>query len=168
MRDDTQDMVREGVLAVNQITQIQGWFQKSFPDPTEQNMHTQLGVHLEEISEMMEVLNAAGSTQRNREQLQFSLDVLNYIQKEVKAHSKGVSIEFTDIDRQALLDALCDQIVTAVGVAHMLKMDIGGALQEVADSNDSKFDKDGMPIFNNQMKVMKGPDYFAPDLAPFV
>ena len=39
------------------------------------------------------------------------------------------------------LDALCDQIVTAIGVAHMSGMDIQGALQEVANSNDSKFEE---------------------------
>ena len=66
-----------------------------------------------------------------------------------------------------LIDALCDQIVTAIGVAHMFGMDIQGALQEVANSNDSKFE-DGRPVFNEHGKIAKGKNYFKPELAKFI
>ena len=46
-------------------------------------------------------------------------------------------------------------------------LDIEGALKEVADSNDSKFDDEGRPIFNEQLKIMKGPNYFRPQLVKF-
>jgi predicted HAD superfamily Cof-like phosphohydrolase len=70
------------------------------------------------------------------------------------------------VDRQELLDALCDQIVTAVGVAHMFGMDIESALNEVNASNWSKF-VDGNPVFNEHGKIAKGPGYFEPKIAEF-
>ncbi|MEG9499874.1 hypothetical protein [Mannheimia indoligenes] len=62
---------------------------------------------------------------------------------------------------------LCDQIVTAIGVAYMFGMDIQGALKEVADSNDSKFEN-GEPVFNEQGKIAKGKHYFSPNLKQFI
>ncbi|SSX60346.1 nucleoside triphosphate pyrophosphohydrolase family protein [Actinobacillus lignieresii] len=76
-------------------------------------------------------------------------------------------MELDNEDKVELLDALCDQIVTAIGVAHMFGMNIQGALQEVANSNDSKFE-DGKPVFNEQGKIAKGKHYFKPNLERFV
>ena len=69
--------------------------------------------------------------------------------------------------RRELLDALCDQIVTAVGVAYMLGMDIQGALNEVNRSNWSKF-VDGKAVFNEQGKIAKSENYTPPQLVEFV
>ena len=66
-----------------------------------------------------------------------------------------------------LLDSLCDQIVTAIGVAHMLGMDIENALAEVNRSNHSKFE-DGKPVFNAQGKISKGVNYTPPKLGKFI
>lgn len=71
-------------------------------------------------------------------------------------------------DRVELLDALADQIVTATGVGTFLGMNVPGALAEVNRSNYSKFGEDGNPIFNENMKVMKGPHYTKPNLKPYV
>lgn len=70
-------------------------------------------------------------------------------------------------DRAELLDALCDQIVTATGIGTFLGMNVPGALSEVNRSNYSKF-VNGNPIFNENQKVMKGPDYTPPALTPFI
>jgi len=72
-----------------------------------------------------------------------------------------------DIDRIELLDSLCDQIVTAVGVGYMMGFDMQGALNEVIRSNDSKM-VNGKFEFDANGKIMKGKDYFKPDLTPFV
>src|SRR5690554_3730607 len=65
------------------------------------------------------------------------------------------------------LDALTDQIVTAVGCAHMAGMDIVGALDEVNRSNFSKFE-DGKPVFDEHGKIKKGRGYQSPALGRFV
>ncbi|AFR51993.1 hypothetical protein ECBP1_0042 [Escherichia phage ECBP1] len=70
-------------------------------------------------------------------------------------------------NRLALLDSLADQIVTATGVGTFLGMNVPGALAEVNRSNYSKFE-DGEPVFNGNMKVMKGKDYTPPDLTPYI
>lgn len=70
-------------------------------------------------------------------------------------------------NRLALLDSLADQIVTATGVGTFLGMNVPGALAEVNRSNYSKFE-DGEPVFNENMKVMKGKDYTPPDLTPYI
>ena len=150
------------------LHQIQEWFTKAVPFPTEENCHAQIGVHLEEVAEMIAVLQKAGASQKVREELQLALDVLNYLQRQIKSYKTGSQIILTELDRTALLDAMCDQIVTSIGVAHMLDLAILPGLKEVADSNDSKFDRDGNPVFDQQRKIIKGPDYFSPDLSKFV
>lgn len=74
---------------------------------------------------------------------------------------------FPGFDKTELLDALCDQIVTAVGVAHMFGMNIEGALTEVNRSNWSKFVNEA-PVFDENGKIAKGPDYTPPDLTEFL
>ena len=69
--------------------------------------------------------------------------------------------------RVELLDALCDQVVTAVGVAYMMGMDIEGALAEVNRSNWSKFEG-GVPVFNEQGKIAKGVEYTPPELSDYI
>lgn len=150
------------------VKRIKNWFESAIPDPTGHNIHSQIGVHLEEVTEMLQTLQSAGATLRIREEIGLAADVMHYLQKQIKAYTNGAEIVLSDVNRTEMLDSLCDQIVTAVGLAHMLKMDIEGALEEVAASNDSKFDKDGLPIFNEQQKIMKGPDYFPPNLSRFV
>lgn len=147
------------------IRQIARWFETAVPAPTNRNIHTQLGVHLEELSEMVQALKYAGTTYSAREQLTFAADVLGCFQRQLK--DGKLEINFDKINRVTLLDALCDQIVSMVGIVHMLGMDIDGALKAVADSNDSKFDEDGRPIFNDQRKIMKGPRYQSPNLSAY-
>jgi predicted HAD superfamily Cof-like phosphohydrolase len=144
------------------IDQISEWFRAAIPRPTERYALTQLSVHFEEVSEMVQVLGAAGATSESCRQLIFTADALSYFQRQIKAGS--VELVLNKINRVELLDALCNQIVTAVGVAHMFGMDIEGALKEVANSNDSKFEENGEPIFNAQTKIMKGPRYQPPEL----
>ena len=153
--------------SLDRIRQIKWWFERAVPAPTDQNIHSQLGVHFEEVAEMLDVLKEAGQSYSMREQLGFVADTVGFAQRRLKEGVQGISINLRDLDRVELLDALCDQIVTAVGVAHMLDLDIEGALKEVADSNDSKFDNEGRPIFNEQLKIMKGPNYFRPQLVKF-
>lgn len=151
--------------SLEQIGQIARWFETAVPNPSDRNTCTQIGVHLEEVSEMIRVLRDAGATHSARKELTFAADVQSYFQRQLK--SGDLEIAFDKVDRVALLDALCDQIVTTVGIAHMLGMDIEGALREVAASNKSRFGEDRQPIFNEQRTIVKGPRYRSPDLAAY-
>ena len=95
------------------------------------------------------------------------LDVRNALEQlgdRLKAYGEDIYVK----DRKELLDALADQIVTATGVGTFLGMNVPGALAEVNRSNYSKFDDEGNPIFNENKKVMKGPNYTKPYLKPFI
>lgn len=153
--------------AVDSIQQIDRWFKTAVPKPNKQNISAQLGVHFEEITEMLLALRDAAGNEPSIEALDFFHSVFDFAQRQFKEGSLVINTTDEHLDRVALLDALCDQIVTSVGVAHVLGLDIIGALSEVAASNDSKFNDEGKPIFNEQMKIMKGPNYFAPDLRKY-
>ena len=145
------------VLPSIDLTGIQQWFRLAVPEPTDKNRAVQLGVHFEEVAEMGEAI--ADDSVR---------DALHDAAIFYKQSPKGVSCDELRINRNDLLDALCDQIVTAVGVAHMFGLDIGRAINEVNRSNWSKFDEHGNPIFAGNGKIAKGPNYTPPDLSRFL
>lgn len=70
-------------------------------------------------------------------------------------------------DRLEFLDSIADQFVTGAGAAYLLNMDVVGALDEVNRSNFSKF-VNGEPIFDDNLKIQKGPEYFKPDLSKYI
>ena len=141
----------------DQISYIKCWFELAVPTPTDKNRAVQIGVHFEEVAEMAEALN--------------DNDLAEILKSVATDYKEGGTLEDLfgpdhKIDRKGLLDALCDQIVTAVGVAHMFGMNIEGAMDEVNRSNFSKF-VDGKPVFNEHGKIIKGPNYTPPDLTGF-
>ena len=77
-----------------------------------------------------------------------------------------VAIENKDIKEVA--DALTDILYVAYGAGHAFGIDLDKCFQEVQDSNMSKLGSDGKPIYNEKGKVMKGPNYFKPDLGKYV
>lgn len=135
------------------INSIKGWFEQAVPNPTDKNRAVQIGCHLEETEEMIESLRGGG------------LNSLHGLAHYYKAIHDGVTP--TEPNRKELLDALCDQIVTAVGVGHMFGLDVEAALAEVNRSNWSKF-VDGKPVFDANGKIAKPATYTPPDLTPFV
>ena len=64
-------------------------------------------------------------------------------------------------------DALTDILYVTYGAGHAFGIDLDKCFEEVKRSNMSKLGKDGKPIYNEHGKVMKGPDYFKPDLTKF-
>lgn len=139
------------------------WFLKAVPNPTSKNISTQIGCHLEEVVEMLEELNP--NSEDACDILHNAIGTLTELSQLMKNNDR--EIYPPNRNRQAILDALADQIVTATGIGTFLGMDVPRALAEVNRSNFSKFEN-GEPIFNENKKVMKGKDYTPPDLSPFV
>ena len=77
-----------------------------------------------------------------------------------------VAMENKDIKEVA--DALTDILYVTYGAGHAFGIDLDKCFQEVQDSNMSKLGSDGKPIYNEKGKVMKGPNYFKPNLSKFV
>ena len=65
-------------------------------------------------------------------------------------------------------DALTDILYVVYGAGHAFGIDLDKCFDEVQQSNMSKLDDHGNPIYNDSGKVMKGPKYFKPDLSKFI
>ena len=134
------------------------WHKRARPEPTFEDFNVQLGCHLEEIAEMFIELEGENAITNNK-------------LSEMRMHMMSLAEGFKHGHYQAFaqnrvefLDSLCDQIVTAVGVAYCDKMDAVKGLDEVNRSNWSKFDHEGNPYFDENGKIKKLPSYRAPDL----
>ena len=142
---------------MNILKHIEKWFEKAVPQPTAEKQMIQIGCHFEEIKEMCHAMNLYCDD--------IALQELRFKSK-CAPYRRG--IESIDDDKAVeILDSLCDQIVTAIGVGYMLDFDMVGALTEVNSSNWSKFE-DGEPIFDENGKIAKGKDYFKPELAKYI
>ena len=137
------------------IDNITLWHKRARPEPTEKDFNVQLGCHIEEFVEMLDSLTISGFPGFFK-----AIDTIEEIAEKLKDGSLTVS----SVDRGELLDSLADQIVTAVGVGHCAKMDMNAAVQEVNDSNWSKFNYKGFPEFDENGKVKKGERYHKPNL----
>ena len=71
-------------------------------------------------------------------------------------------------DIKEVADALTDILYVTYGAGHAFGIDLDKCFDEVQKSNMSKLGVDGKPIYNEKGKVMKGPNYFEPDLNKFV
>ncbi len=71
-------------------------------------------------------------------------------------------------DLLEVADALTDILYVTYGAGHAFGIDLDQCFDEVQNSNMSKLDEKGEPIYNESGKVMKGPNYFKPDLSKFV
>ena len=74
----------------------------------------------------------------------------------------------TSKDLLEVADALTDILYVTYGAGHAFGINLDKCFDEVQNSNMSKLGSDGKPIYNESGKVMKGPDYFKPDLSKFL
>ena len=71
-------------------------------------------------------------------------------------------------DLKETVDALTDILYVAYGAGHAFGVNLDKCFEEVQNSNMSKLDENGKPIYNKSGKVMKGPNYFQPNLQKFL
>jgi len=135
------------------------WHKQAVPNPTIESACVQIGCHYEEVAEMAQ---ATGDND-----LLIEAERVGVEYKSKNSHYLDVLYNLNNADKIKLLDALCDQIVTAAGVAHSLGFDLIGALGEVNDSNYSKF-TDGKPVFDKNGKIDKPATYIKPNLKAFI
>ena len=95
--------------------------------------------------------------------------------KIVKLRSELIKEEFEELnqaindnDIKEVADALTDILYVTYGAGHAFGIDLDKCFNEVQQSNMSKLGSDGKPIYNENGKVMKGPNYFKPDLNKFL
>ena len=71
-------------------------------------------------------------------------------------------------DLKEVADALTDILYVTYGAGHAFGINLDDCFEEVQKSNMSKLGNDGKPIYNEHGKVMKGPNYFKPNLNKFL
>ena len=106
-----------------------------------------------------EVKNKPSFSTEKINQLRISL-----IQEELDELKEAI----TNNDLLEVADALTDLLYVTYGAGHAFGIDLDKCFNEVQNSNMSKLGEDGKPIYNEFGKVMKGPNYFKPDLSKFV
>lgn len=148
-------------LLVSGIERTKQWFEQAIPNPTIEQACVQIGCSYEETSELANTLgdgivssilsDNADCYKEKHQDLVFDL--------EVRLKSESARIQ--------MLDDIVDEIVTRIGIAHNIGLDIIGALEEVNRSNFSKFEN-GKPVFDENGKITKGRDYTPPNLKPYI
>ena len=86
----------------------------------------------------------------------------------IKEELEELTEAMNNNDLLEVADALTDILYVTYGAGHAFGIDLDKCFEEVQNSNMSKLDKNGKPIYNESGKVMKGPNYFKPNLSKFV
>ena len=95
----------------------------------------------------------------------FSADKINRLRYDlIKEELEELKEALENKDLLEVADALTDILYVTYGAGHAFGIDLDKCFEEVQNSNMSKLDENGKPIYNEDGKVMKGPQYFKPDL----
>ena len=86
----------------------------------------------------------------------------------IKEELEELTNAIKEKDLTEVADALTDILYVTYGAGHAFGIDLDKCFDEVQSSNMSKLGEDGKPIYNEAGKVMKGPNYFKPDLSKFL
>ncbi|WP_435087805.1 phosphoribosyl-ATP diphosphatase [Candidatus Pelagibacter bacterium nBUS_29] len=99
----------------------------------------------------------------------FSTDKINKLRIDlIKEELDELKEAMDNNDLLEVADALTDILYVTYGAGHAFGIDLDKCFDEVQNSNMSKLGENGEPIYNESGKVMKGPNYFKPDLSKFV
>jgi predicted HAD superfamily Cof-like phosphohydrolase len=99
----------------------------------------------------------------------FSTDKINKLRLDlIKEELSELTEAMNNKDLLEVADALTDILYVTYGAGHAFGINLDKCFEEVQNSNMSKLDENGKPIYNEHGKVMKGPNYFRPDLSKFV
>ena len=107
--------------------------------------------------------------QEGKTEPSFSTDKSNKLRIDlIKEELEELTDAMSKNDLLEVADALTDILYVTYGAGHALGIDLDKCFEEVQNSNMSKLGENGKPIYNDAGKVMKGPNYFKPNLSKFV
>ena len=99
----------------------------------------------------------------------FSTEKINELRYSlIKEELEELKQAMENKDLLEVADALTDILYVTYGAGHAFGIDLDSCFEEVQNSNMSKLGEDGKPIRNEAGKVMKGPNYYKPDLSKFI
>jgi len=107
--------------------------------------------------------------QEVKNQASFSTNKINNLRYDlIQEELDELKVALNNKDLLEVADALTDILYVTYGAGHAFGIDLDKCFDEVQNSNMSKLDKNGKPIYNEAGKVMKGPKYFKPNLKKFL
>ena len=107
--------------------------------------------------------------QEVKEKSSFSSDKINELRFNlIKEELEELRIAIDTKNLVEVADALTDILYVTYGAGHAFGINLDKCFNEIQQSNMSKLDEHGNPIYNDSGKVMKGPKYFKPDLSKFI
>ena len=99
----------------------------------------------------------------------FSTEKINKLRIDlIREELEELTEAMNNKDLLEVADALTDILYVTYGAGHAFGINLDKCFDEVQNSNMSKLDENGRPIYNDSGKVMKGPNYFKPDLSKFI
>ena len=120
--------------------------------------------NFESVKEFMETFG-----QEIKEKAQFPNEKITTLRHDlIKEELDELKLAMDNYDIKEVADALTDILYVTYGAGHAFGINLDKCFEEVQNSNMSKLGSDGKPIYNDKGKVMKGPNYFKPDLNKFL
>ncbi len=120
--------------------------------------------NFEKVGEFMKTFGQEVKTKAKLNNKKINELRISLINEELEELKKAIK----DNDILEVADALTDILYVAYGAGHAFGINLDECFNEVQESNMSKLGSDGKPIYNESGKVMKGPNYFKPDLSKFL
>jgi len=107
--------------------------------------------------------------QEVKDQASFSTGKINNLRYDlIQEELDELKVALDNKDLLEVADALTDILYVTYGAGHAFGIDLDKCFDEVQNSNMSKLDENGRPIYNEAGKIMKGPKYFKPNLKKFL
>ena len=120
--------------------------------------------HFQSVKKFMQTFN-----QEIKDKTEFPSDKIVKLRYElIKEELEELNQAIKDKDLKEIADALTDILYVTYGAGHAFGVTLDKCFDEVQKSNMSKLGIDGKPIYNENGKVMKGPNYFKPNLNKFL
>ena len=120
--------------------------------------------NFERVKKFMETFG-----QEIKEKAQFPNEKITSLRHDlIKEELDELKEAMNNNDIKEVADALTDILYVTYGAGHAFGINLDKCFEEVQNSNMSKLGSDGKPIYNDKGKVMKGPNYFKPDLHKFL
>ena len=120
--------------------------------------------NFEKVRKFMETFG-----QEIKEKAQFPNEKISSLRHDlIKEELDELKEAMDNNDIKEVADALTDILYVTYGAGHAFGINLDKCFEEVQNSNMSKLSSDGKPIYNDNGKVMKGPNYFKPDLTKFI
>jgi|TARA_B100002051_G_C16148628_1_gene352425 predicted HAD superfamily Cof-like phosphohydrolase len=120
--------------------------------------------NFEKVKKFMEIFG-----QEIREKATFPNEKITSLRYElIKEELTELKEAIEKRDLKEVADALTDILYVTYGAGHAFGINLDKCFEEVQNSNMSKLGQDGKPIYNEKGKVLKGPNYFKPDLTKFI